>query len=409
MSLGLKTTKLAMEKMDDNGHRPYTVHVAGSNGKGTLCATLTAALRAVESKSLMFSSPHLVRVEERFRIDGVPVASDVLDQALLEVQSIDITMNGVLTFFEITFLVAVHLARRERVEVLVLETGLGGRLDATRCAPADLAVVTSLALEHTDVLGGSLEEIAHEKAAIARPGRPIIVRRPDQASVKRQIEHTVKSAGQALLGERSKPANLEWVDVPPQTSYAEEALLLCRALWHHLPQSSEESMPSINELHWPARMQTLPSPNPASPSWILEGAHNQSGMKRVASELLERPFVSGPWVLLFGSTPQDSLPDMIDPLVRIMTAHPPLEVVVTEPQGGRYLGVPSEVWQEVFRPRVACPVTCIPAPLEAVRHCQIAHDANVTVLSIGSLYMQGNVLEALEAATDEHLSVHAKA
>ena len=408
MSLGLKTTNNALNRLVDNGHRPFTVHVAGSNGKGTLCATVAASLNLIGTSTLMFSSPHLVRVEERFRIDGVPVTGLALNEALSEVKTVDKTMGGVLTFFESTFLIAMHLARHHQVDVLVLETGLGGRLDATRCAPADVAVITSLALEHTEVLGATLEAIANEKAGIARPGRPFIVRTPRQASVRDRIVTAAQNAGQTDLGETSTPALLEWVNVPEEDTYGEEAKRLCRVLWPHLPHNGQP-MPSLTALHWPARMQSISSRRSDLPSWLLEGAHNPSGMRKAVAELVQRPFVSEPWVLLFGSSPQPDLHAMVEPLVGLMKDHPPIEVIVSEPQGGRYPAVPCEEWMDVIRPLVTCPVTCMAVPSEAVSYCQQTYGDSTTVLSTGSLYMQGNVLLALDAATDEHLSVRAKA
>lgn len=408
MSLGLSTTKKAADMMIDNGHRPFTVHVAGSNGKGTLCATLTAALGIIGTQTLMFSSPHLTRIEERFRINGTPIDSTALDNALSVVQTVDESMGGVLTFFESTFLAALHIARQERVKILVLETGLGGRLDATRCAPADVAVVTALTLEHTDVLGHTLEAIAHEKAGIARPGRPLIVRTPPEISVRECIVTAAAHAGQRAVGERPMPARLEWVDIAERTTYTQEALTLCKAIWPHLPLDGEP-MPVIHELQWTARMQTVASSDPTKPTWLLEGAHNPSGMAKATQELKQQPFLTESWVLLFGSTPQQDLHTMVEPLVQLMTTSPPLEVVVSEPQGGRYPAVPSEVWSDVLEPLVTCPVTCLPLPADAVAYCQRKYGSSTTVLSIGSLYMQGNILEALGIATNQDLSVRAKA
>ena len=258
------------------------------------------------------------------------------------------------------------------------------------------------------MLGATLEAIANEKAGIARPGRPFIVRTPRQASVRDRIVTAAQNAGQTDLGETSTPALLEWVNVPEEDTYGEEAMRLCRVLWPHLPHNGQP-IPSLTALNWPARMQSISSRRSDLPSWLLEGAHNPSGMRKAVAELVQRPFVSEPWVLLFGSSPQPDLHAMVEPLVGLMRNHPPIEVIVSEPQGGRYPAVPCEEWMDVIRPLVTCPVTCMGVPSEAVSYCQQTYGDSTTVLSTGSLYMQGNVLLALDAATDEHLSVRAKA
>ena len=176
MALGLEHTARAIEALGLPAPAYETVHVAGSNGKGTTVAALGSALHRIGCRYLSFTSPHLVRVEERVRLDGRPVSTAVFDAALADVHAMAARTGLSLTFFEVTLLVALVVAADQRPDVLVLETGLGGRLDATRAVPADLAIITSLSLEHTDVLGETLEAIAAEKAAIARPMKPMFVR-----------------------------------------------------------------------------------------------------------------------------------------------------------------------------------------------------------------------------------------
>ena len=176
MALGLDNTAKAIAALELPSPTYETVHVAGSNGKGTTIATLGAALTAAGLPHIAFTSPHLVRVEERVRLNGTPIASATFDEALASVHAMATRTDIALTFFETTLLVALVVAADQQPEVMLLETGLGGRLDATRAVPADVAVITSLSLEHTDLLGDTLEAIAGEKAAIARPGKPLIVR-----------------------------------------------------------------------------------------------------------------------------------------------------------------------------------------------------------------------------------------
>ena len=142
MALGLDNTARAMAALNLSPPTYETVHVAGSNGKGTTIAMLGAALTAADLQHVAFTSPHLVRVEERVRLNGTPIASATFDEALARVHAMVITTGISLTFFEATLLVALVVAADQQPDVLLLETGLGGRLDATRTVPADVAVIT---------------------------------------------------------------------------------------------------------------------------------------------------------------------------------------------------------------------------------------------------------------------------
>lgn len=404
MSLGLATTSAALRILGARVEA-FTVHVAGSNGKGTLCATLSSSLQRVGVNTLMFTSPHLVRLEERIRINGVPVSPATLDEALARVMAVDEAMDGVLTFFESTFLAAMCVAEAMNVEVLILETGLGGRLDATRCAPADLSVITSLSLEHTDILGPTLRHIAMEKGAIARPGRALVAQTPADIEARDAIEACAANAGRADLNEPVGPAKVFWATPDAGEGYRTQAKALVKAVWPHLGTVTKAPVPKLDTVRWPARMQRISSARPDEPHWLLEGAHNPSGMAKACEELVEHPALQGPWALLFGTTPQTDLRTMVQPLLDLMKQHPPNLIVLTEPQEGRYPGVPCATWLEVLTPVVNAPIVTHPLPHEAVAHLNAQLDDDSTVLSIGSLYMQGNVLTALGATSDEHLTV----
>ena len=134
------------------------IHVAGSNGKGSACAQLVAGLVRAGYKVGLFSSPHLIKIEERVRIDGKSISAEDFDKALITVKNLEIE----LTFFEITYLVSLIACRDAGVSIMVLETGLGGRLDATRSAQVVGCLVTSISLEHSDILGDTIEKVAKE-------------------------------------------------------------------------------------------------------------------------------------------------------------------------------------------------------------------------------------------------------
>ena len=410
MSLGLENTASAIAALELPRPAYETVHVAGSNGKGTTVATLGAALNRADLSHVAFTSPHLVRVEERVRVNGRPVAAVVFDNALAKVHAMAATTGLPLTFFESTLLVALVVAADEQPNVLLLETGLGGRLDATRTVPADVAVITSLSLEHTEILGATLDAIAGEKAAIARPGKPMIVRSVNHKAARERVHEVAQTAGHSIVEDATGPADLHWVKVPDGATYFDEANLLAAAVWAHLVCAEKSPYPQVRALQWPGRMHEIYSEDSGN-TWLLEGAHNPSGMQVSCNELMDDPRWKQPWTLLLGSTPQKDMGAMLAPLVDMCKQHPPEAIVLTEPQFGRYPGVPCTALEGVLRNQGVEVSASFPQPDDAVAWIESRQTngaAAHSVLCIGSLYLQGNVLVALGADDDQTLAIVAK-
>jgi dihydrofolate synthase/folylpolyglutamate synthase len=175
--LGLERVEAFLHSLGDPHCRIRTLHVAGTNGKGSVCATLEAVLRAKGLRTAFYSSPHLVDFRERFLIDGVPVAPEriveFVDRWTPEVERLGAT------FFEATTAMAFEFFAEANVDIAVIETGLGGRLDATNVITPLVAAVSTIDIDHVEYLGATLEEIAFEKAGIFKPGVPAIVGEPD--------------------------------------------------------------------------------------------------------------------------------------------------------------------------------------------------------------------------------------
>ena len=408
MALGLLNTSKAVNALNLPPQNHTTVHVAGSNGKGTTCALLCTALTNEGISNLMFSSPHLVRVEERIRINGIPVQPDVFDRALEKVYAATTTKDIRVTFFEITFLISLVIASEADVEVMVLETGLGGRLDATRVAHADISVLTSLSLEHTDILGDDLATIAMEKAAIARAYCPMIVRLPRDENIRIAVEETALTAGMSELGEDIGPAKLTFVKVPHGASFRQEAEWLVEEIWTHLECVNPLHRPVTENCVWPARMQLIETLDPSHPSFLLDGAHNPSGITRVVNELSVNSRVSeGSWVMLLGTSPQTDMNSALEPLLQLCKHSPPLAIILSEPQGGRYPAVPVFKLKKWFE-GLGIPIVPHPMPNDAIAYAKENFSQPILVVSIGSLYLQGNILDAMGLASDENLSFVAK-
>lgn len=357
MSLGLSRVNEALEALGRPDKKMDCLHVAGSNGKGSACAQLVAGLVRAGYRVGLFSSPHLVRIEERVRVDGKSVSEEEFDDALSKIKDLEID----LTFFEITYLTSLVACRQAGVSIMVLETGLGGRLDATRSAEVVGCLVTSVSLEHSDILGDTIEKVAREKAAIWRPGVPMLIRDPCSASVRNAMRDEAISARFYL---------------PEPSNFMEEAADLAEMLCAMVGYSFVR-----RPITWPARMQYIEG----EPNLLLEAAHNPSGMERAIPEIAA--ILPEKWSLLLGTSPQQDMTEFLRPLYALVSAHPPVEMITTEPKEGRYPGVKNPIDG----------ITHIENPEKAIQ--SFKHPTEL-ILVTGSLYLCGNILSYLGLDAD---------
>lgn len=174
---GLERTEKALATLDDP-HRAYaTVHVGGTNGKGSVTATVASVLSRGGHRTGCYTSPHLCSFRERILVDGRPLSEEALKRYAEEVREAVVRFR--LTFFEAVTVLAMHVFREEGVEIAVMEVGLGGRLDATNVIEPEVTAVTNVAMDHADFLGNTLEQIAREKAGIIKPGVPFVTAEAD--------------------------------------------------------------------------------------------------------------------------------------------------------------------------------------------------------------------------------------
>ena len=204
IKFGLDNIRTLLDRLGHPERAFRSVHVAGTNGKGSVTAMVDAALRAAGHRSGRYTSPHLIDLTERFVIDGGRVDTAALIAAVADVREAidDLRASGALTapptFFEVTTTVAFELFRRAGVELAVVEVGMGGRLDATNVLTPMTSAITSIAFDHQQYLGATLHDIAREKAGIIKPGVPVVV--GDLASEAfAVIEHAARERGAELI------------------------------------------------------------------------------------------------------------------------------------------------------------------------------------------------------------------
>ncbi len=377
MKFRLGNPKRILKRLGKKPHKKFkfkSIHVAGSNGKGSLCVQLSAAATASGLKTGLFTSPHLVRVEERVRINGRPIEPDDFDRLLGAVRKAASAEKRIPTYFEATFLVAMLAFREAKVDRAIFETGMGGKLDATRLVDADLCILTTVSLEHTEYLGDTLAEIATEKVAIHRSGTPFIALEPEDAEVRRVIE---EKCGEDLLP--------WWRNERNSSTWMDYGLIVERI--SRKKGWSETS----GECYWPGR-----SPGYGE-GWIdgvltqLSAAHNAESLERDFSEAFPDS------VVLLGMSKKADLRATMEPVVselRSTNSFP--KVVFTEPQTGRSPAVPVEQLCEMMEKMGVghIPTAVKKDPRKAFEMAgQMAREGGHQLLVIGSVYLIGDLLK----------------
>jgi dihydrofolate synthase/folylpolyglutamate synthase len=303
MRFGLERTLRSLEALGHPERRFPSLHVAGTNGKGSTCAFAAAILRASGRKVGLYTSPHLLRFDERIRVDGTPIPDSSFAQgvaAILQAFPQALVEGDPLTFFELTTVLALWHFARERVELAVLETGLGGRLDATNAVDSRVALVTRIGLDHTALLGDGLAAIASEKAGIFKPGaRTIIARQAPEALAV--LRAAARAAGGAPLVagvdfwlEPGAPGRFDYragdlllrdlelgLLGAHQRENAESAIAAARLMEPQLPP--EAIRRGLAGVEWPGRLERAS----LEPLTILDGAHNPDGARSLARSVRE--------------------------------------------------------------------------------------------------------------------------
>lgn len=301
--------------------------VAGTNGKGSTCAFIEHILLAAGYRVGVYGSPHLVHFEERCRIGGRMVEEAALLPHFLAVEQARVSLQPAadLTYFEFTTLAILHLLAESGLDAVVLEVGMGGRLDAVNVVDADCAVVTSIALDHTQFLGPDREAIGFEKAGIMRPGRAAIVADPDPPqSVLRQArdigadlrrmghEFGYTAAGQQQWSYKGPTLKRSGLAYPVmrgvnQLLNASAALAALEALQERLPTSAQDVRQGLAQAELPGRFQILPG----QPTVVLDVAHNPHAVAVLAENLDAMGFAPCTHAV-FGAMADKDLAQMIE-------------------------------------------------------------------------------------------------
>lgn len=271
------STDRAISEMEAEG--ATFIHVAGTNGKGSVCAMLASICREAGVRCGLYTSPHLVTFRERIQLDGAMISQADVAAGLTNIRNLVSEWEHSPTFFEVTTALALDWFQEQHAHVVILETGLGGRLDATNVVTPAVSVLTSIGLDHQHVLGNTLAEIAGEKCGIIKPCIPVVTARQDLEAAA-VIRKTALATG----------SQCEWVTEPWPAKVALSgehqrwnAALAVRAMniaatrQKFLAVGGETITRALAQTRWPGRFQIV------SERVVLDGAHNPSAMEKLAA------------------------------------------------------------------------------------------------------------------------------
>jgi dihydrofolate synthase/folylpolyglutamate synthase len=402
--LGLENIKALLDSLAQPQFAFPVIHVAGTNGKGSVCAMLERILREHGFKTGLYTSPHLVDVRERIRVNGQMISSEDLGLWLKEIKRQEEKLKkkgqitGQLTYFEILTAAAFLHFREKKVEMAVLEVGMGGRYDATNVVDPEVAVITSISYDHQQYLGETIEKIAGEKAGIIKPGKPCVsgARHKEAARVIRKKCQEVSAPLVEVFG-RGRKLSLEKASWPmtfvyqtehqtyrfspslPGFHQGENSAIAISVLEVLKKQGwkieKRKILKGISQTEWPGRLEVVSH----TPLIIMDGCHNEEGARAVSDYL--KKFVNQPLILVFAVMKDkevEKIARYLFPLAsRIVLTRPPVERAALPEEVARKLpefGGKYFLEEDVF---------------QALRLALALSEGQVPILIAGSLYLVG--------------------
>ena len=358
------------------------IHIAGTNGKGSTCAMIDSLARSTGSRTGLFTSPHLIDFRERIRVSGVDIPEEECAAMLTELRAICTGLDPHPTFFEITLVLAMRWFRERACDLIVLETGMGGRLDATTAVPADVCGITPIGLDHMQWLGDTVEKIAWEKAGILVEGKPAISA-PQQPSVMKVLEKEA-NACRSPLSFITGPLMGYPIALPgPHQRWNAALAVEClHAAGVHLDYGVIQH--GLSVVRWPGRFERFTY---LGKEIILDGAHNPQGAA-VLAETWREEFRNQKATLLFSAVAAKDVSGILEVLCQLAgsihlcpvdtpRALPPEELAAALPEG-------------------APPHLCHPTLDEALK---AALEGEGPLLIAGSLFLVGEAKAALQGGT----------
>jgi dihydrofolate synthase/folylpolyglutamate synthase len=346
-SFDLRRVEELLHRLGDPHLGPRTVHIAGTKGKGSTAAMIASALTAAEHRTGLYTSPHLHTFRERIRIDGEMITEDefatTVDAIKPHVEATNSQATfGKLTTFEVLTVAAFAYFKKRNVDSLVLETGLGGRLDATNVVKPEICIITPISLDHTEILGNTVAEIAREKAGIIKPGAVVISapQNPNAAAVIKETAARLKNR-MINVGSDITWRILDWnlngqefevttksgahrFGIPLLGKHQVENAAVAVAALEVLGIDYESIFRGLASVRWPGRLEILKQ----EPLVLVDGAHNADSARRLR-EAIEEYIKYDDMILVIGASSDKDIKGMLvemaplaDKIIATKSTHP---------------------------------------------------------------------------------------
>lgn len=406
IKLGLRNTELLLEKLQNPERSFRAVQIAGTNGKGSTAAMLDSICRQAGIKTGLYTSPHLVSITERIRIAGVDLSREEFAQHTTTVREAatqlvnDGALQALPTFFEQVTAIALVAFRHAQVELAILETGLGGRLDSTTAANADFCAITQIAFDHEEYLGDTLASIAAEKAAIIRTGVTAVVAPQSTEAMEvilgrcREVgvvplvsdfettKDDVTTDGRFRVTFQTRSACYDKVLLGVRGRHQIENAATAIALAELLTLKHSAIVQGLETAVHPGRLELIPG----APKVLLDGAHNPAGARSL-SAFLEQ-FAAGPLTLVFGAMREKRIEEIADELFPLAD-----KLILTGIDNPR--SASTEILLKLAGRFSEKSITITSSSAEALQIAVDKTDPNGMVCVTGSLYLIGEVRKTL--------------
>jgi dihydrofolate synthase/folylpolyglutamate synthase len=387
IKLGLENITRLLEALGHPERAFKSVHVAGTNGKGSVTAMVDAALRAAGHRSARYTSPHLIDLSERFVIDGKRIDRTALSAAVGDLRVVvdRLRRDGALdvqpTFFEVTTAAAFELFRRAGVEVAVCEVGLGGRLDATNVLQPVVTAITSIGLDHQQYLGTTLRDIALEKAGIIKTGVPVVVGRMDPAA-RAAIVECARTRGAEVVDASARDYGQITIALRgdhqiDNAAVAVRVLELADARGLSTPEAAIRR--GLQDVVWPARLDLRQLPDGREA--LLDAAHNPDGATALAAFLASKSSMKSP--LVFGAMRDKDAANMLRALAPVVS-----NVILTRASNARSAD-PEELAAIARRAAPDLAIAVHPVLRDALA---AAWQRSPRIVVAGSIFLLGDVM-----------------
>ncbi len=373
--LGLENMRQLMEALNFPYRKFPAVHIAGTNGKGSTCAFLSLILREAGYKVGLYTSPHLIKFNERIRINGKEITDEELVNLTKQIKKVIETNKISTTFFEFTTALAFLYFAQENVDIAIIEVGLGGKLDATNVIIPEVAGITNISFDHTKILGETKKEIAYEKAGIIKSGVPVVCGEED-SEIFDYLQSLANERGSTFVASEKEPLFEIGLEGEHQKKNASLALTILNILEKKgFPVKNKDKKNGLLKVEWAGRLQKL------SENVLIDGAHNEAGMKSLVSYVKK---LENRKVLVLAFAKDKEFAKMVPMIVPLFE-----RIIITK---GSFKPEETAVISKEVR-KYTKNVQEIPLITEAIEKATNISEGGL-ILFTGSLYMAGDVLKS---------------